>query len=53
MRSRFKVSKSPDDAILRTGYDGRGDLIVTGDKHLLELRRFRGARVLTVSEALE
>lgn len=52
-KSRFRIFKDPDDLILRTTYDGKADLIVTGDKHLLELGSFRGIRLATVSEALQ
>ena len=45
--------KSADDAILRTAFDGKADLIVTGDKHLLGLVEFRGIKIRNVSEALE
>lgn len=52
-KSRFRILKGPDDLILRTACDGKADLIVTGDKHLLELGYFRGIRIATVSEALQ
>src|SRR3989304_8156280 len=52
-KSRFKLLKSPDDAILRTAYDGQATLIVTGDRHLLELKHFKGIKILTVAQALE
>ena len=50
-RSKFTVLKSPDDMVLQTAYDGHADLIVTGDKHLLDLASFRGIRIITVSDA--
>jgi len=51
--SRFRLLKTPDDTILRTAYDGQANLIVTGDRHLLKLRQFKGIRILTVSEVLK
>ena len=53
--SRFKVIKNDpnDNAILNTAYDGRADMIVTGDKHLLMLKSFKGTTILTVYEAME
>src|SRR5487761_289846 len=48
--SSFQVLKNSDDLILRTAYDGRAEIIVTGDGHLLGLRRFRGIKILSVSE---
>lgn len=51
--SRARTLKSADDVILNTAYDGQADLIVTGDKHLLELKQFKGIEIMSVSEALE
>lgn len=55
VKSRFKVVKEDpsDDIVLRTAYDGKADHIVTGDEHLLSLRKFRGIKISTVSEMLE
>lgn len=50
--SKFTILKSEDDVVLQTAYDGGADLIVTGDRHLLELKQFRGIRILRVSEAI-
>lgn len=51
-RSRFKIVKEDpkDDVILRTAYDGKVDYIVSGDKHLLNLRKFRGIRIVSPTE---
>lgn len=53
VKSRFKILNSPDDAVLRTAYDGRADFIVTGDKHLLELKQFKDTKIVTVTQAFE
>jgi len=55
VKSRFKVVKGDpdDDVILRTAYDCRADYIVSGDKHLLSLGEFKGARIVTVNEMLK
>lgn len=55
MRSSFKTVKDDptDDMILNTAYDGRADMIVSGDNHLLELGSFKGIRILSVSKALQ
>ena len=50
--SDVKVFHDPDDEVLSTAKDGGADVIVTGDRHMLELRRFGRARILTVDEAL-
>ncbi len=55
VKSRFKViSADPDDdIILRVAYDGKADYIVSGDRHLLALKEFKGIRILTVDEMLQ
>lgn len=55
VRSRFKVIKEDpnDDMVLRTAHDGRADHIVSGDKHLLSLKEFRGIKTVTVNQMLE
>jgi uncharacterized protein len=52
--SDFRVIKEDpdDDIILQTAYDGRAGYIVSGDRHLLALRRYRGVRILSVEEML-
>ena len=54
IRSRFKVVREDptDDIILRTAYDGKADYVVSGDKHLLSLREFRGIKIVTVDEMM-
>lgn len=54
VKSKFRaVNGDPDDdIILRTAYDSKADYIVSGDKHLLSLREFRGIRIITVDEML-
>jgi putative PIN family toxin of toxin-antitoxin system len=55
VRSNFKVVKDDpdDDAIVNTALDGRADMIVTGDSHLLRLRSFKGIKIVSVPEALQ
>jgi len=55
IRSRFKiVEEDPgDDVVLNTAYSGKADYIVSGDKHLMPLREFKGIRIVTVSEMLD
>ncbi len=52
--SKFIVVKEdPDDDIfLNVAYDGRADYIVSGDKHLLLLGEFKGAKIVSVKEML-
>ncbi len=43
----------PDDnRILEAAVEGAADCIVSGDKHLLRMKRFRGIEVLTVNDFL-
>jgi len=50
VKSKFtEVKEDPkDDMIINTAYDGRADVIVSGDSHLLELKNFRGIKIITV-----
>jgi predicted nucleic acid-binding protein len=54
IKSKFNVvtADPADDIILRTAVDGKADCIVSGDKHLLALKEFRGIKILTVDEML-
>jgi len=55
VKSKFKaVKRDPkDDVVLRTAYDSGSDYVVTGDRDLLEIREFRGIRIITVERMLE
>ena len=54
-QSRFKVvAEDPDDdLVLNTAYSGKAAYIVTGDRHLLALKEFKGIKILTVNEMLQ
>ena len=50
-QSRVKVCRDPDDdKFISCAMDGRCYYIVSGDKDLLTLKRYRGVRIVTVSE---
>jgi len=53
IKSRLHVFNDADDLVLGTAKDGKVDFIVTGDKHMLELKRFRGIKMITVGHALK
>ena len=55
VRSKFRaVRQDPaDNAILNTAHDGRCEFVVSGDHHLLNLRRFRGIRILSPRQMLD
>lgn len=49
-----QITEDPDDnVIVETALDGRADYIVSGDKHLLILKEFRGIKIINVEEMLE
>ncbi len=48
------ISEDPDDDIvLSTAYDGKATYIVSGDRHLLDLRKFRGVEIVGVKEMFQ
>jgi uncharacterized protein len=48
------VKQDPkDNIIIETAYDGNADIIVSGDRHLLELKTFKGIKIMTIEEMLE
>ena len=54
VKSKFKAVKDDpdDDAIVRAAYDSKANYIISGDRHLLALKHFKGIRILTVDEML-
>lgn len=46
------VSDEPDNRILECAAEGAADLIVSGDRHLLELGAYGGIRIIRPAEAL-
>jgi putative PIN family toxin of toxin-antitoxin system len=52
-RTRLQIVKDdPDNRVLECAITGRADVIVTGDRALLELREFRGVRIVSLREYL-
>jgi len=49
IKSNHKVVKEDpkDDVIVNTAYDGKVDFIVSGDKHLLKLKIFKGVKIVS------
>ena len=52
--SKLRVVKKDhkDDMIIATAYNGKADMIVSGDSHLLTLEEFRGIKIITVEQML-
>ena len=47
------ILEGPDDnTVLLTAVNGKADFIVSGDKHLLKLRKFEDIEIVTVSQML-
>jgi len=55
VKSRFKVIREDpkDDIVLNTAYDGNADYIVSGDRDLLRVRRFRGIRIVNPRQMMD
>ena len=52
-RQKLRVVKDdPDNRILECALAGHADAVVTGDQALLELREFRGVRIISLREYL-
>ncbi len=48
------VKNDPDDDIIvSTAVKGDADYIISGDKHLLELKKFRGIKILNANDFLK
>jgi len=53
LRPHLRVVEDPkDDIVISTAIDGKADLIVSGDHHLLNLKEFRGIKIVPVDEAV-
>lgn len=49
-----QIQADPEDnKFLEAAIEGKADAIVSGDKHLLELKKFRSIPILTASEFLD
>jgi hypothetical protein len=46
------LNDDPDNRILECAHKADADVIVTGDRHLLRLKKFAGIRILTIAEFL-
>lgn len=48
------VSSDPDDdVVVNTAQDGKSDYIVSGDRDLLDLKEFRGIKILSTDQMLK
>lgn len=47
------LADEPDNRILECALAGRADLVITGDKQMLALQRWRGIAIVTLASYLE
>ena len=49
MQSSFAITEEDpkDDIILKTAYDGKADFLISGDRHVKKVKRFRGVRIVS------
>lgn len=53
-RGKLRVVKDdPDNRVLECALAGRAELIVTGDKELLALSKYRGVRIISLRDYLD
>lgn len=53
-RKKLKVLKDdPDNRVLECAVTARADVIVTGDRAMLDLEKFRGTRILSLRRFLD
>ena len=52
--SKFDIVRDKsDNKIIECAYDGKADYIVTGDTDLLEIKEFKGIKIITAKEFIE
>lgn len=52
-RSRIQALRDePDNRILECAFDAEADRIVTGDRHLLSMKRYRDVSIVTLADFL-
>jgi len=47
------LKDKPDNRILECAKESKADLIVTGDKHLLNIKQYEGIEIIRISEILK
>lgn len=52
-RLRLITKDKKDNKILECGIAGKVDYIVTGDKHLLQIKEYKGVKIVTPREIVE
>ncbi len=53
VKTKIQAVKDPkDNMIIETAIDGKAQIIVTGDKHLLTLKNYGSIKIITIEEML-
>lgn len=47
------MQDSDDDVVLNAAYTGKEDYIVTGDKHLLSIEKFKKTKIVNITQMFE
>ena len=47
------LSNGADNRILECAVEGKADYVVSGDRHLLELKKFKGIQILSAAELIK
>jgi putative PIN family toxin of toxin-antitoxin system len=50
---KVAAEDSDDDVVLATAHEGKARYVVSGDKHLLRMKEFRGIEIVSVKRMLE
>ena len=55
IKNKLRIVKEDpdDDIILETAVESNADFIISGDEHLLKLKKFKDIKIVTCSEFLE
>lgn len=53
IRINFIKEDPDDDKILECAIEGKADFIVSGDKHLLQIKKYRGIKIISARSFLE
>lgn len=53
MRIKYILEDPDDDKILECAVEGEVDFIVSGDRHLLKIKEYKGAKIVNARDFLE
>ena len=54
VKSKFDVTPDvADNVVLPAAHDGKANYVISGDRHLLELKNFKGIKILNAAQMLK